>query len=641
MTAETITVSNGYDELAACSDSVSTGDARDRLKHTLFSALESAENTLVDAPTSLGKSHLIATTPWREYPEITGGEPVIHVHQTRDARDEAVERSIEASGVEYKVIKGREETCPVARGDYDSEFSAPDGSLPSEWFRQRCDVESILFSDAHKHFSNKRQMPCSTGGECPSKTQWPNGIRRDGEARFDVIHITAPLVNVPDLTEDANVIFDEQPTYNLSGAEITQLNDALNGLLHDRSDGNLNRNDLMYAVRRGRDNILSRVRQTLDKEVTDSQLFGHSESHKLTRKFGLALSQVQTVCSGQRRVGRYDNLSVVLNEKDDVSVVQERPRLSEARCVVGLDAFPVEHLWREHTVPDLDTVHVLSLDERQKWRREERGLEVVQLGAADRSYSRGWKSKGASKKADAIIRWLREKHGDDFRTCITTKALKSEVERKMENAGISDTTVLYYGNLKSKNDFSGESVGLLLGCIDPGDDPVLDQLALCGFDAGPEIGVNDDGETIRLPGRNFVGEDADSAQQSLASVRENNLAQAVGRYARKPDTDSTGATVYVWSAALPDSLTDKTLDESYTSVTKTRSKIEQYVQEAQGSVTKKEVATECDVSRPTAWKTLKQMVTQGVASVSEGTGDYGADEYRYQRGELKTAVEFS
>jgi hypothetical protein len=41
--------------------------------------------------TSIGKSYKISSTRWEARDDITGGRPVVHLLETRDARDEAIE----------------------------------------------------------------------------------------------------------------------------------------------------------------------------------------------------------------------------------------------------------------------------------------------------------------------------------------------------------------------------------------------------------------------------------------------------------------------------------------------------------------------------------------------------------------------
>jgi hypothetical protein len=96
------------------SDVPSTEEARRRLEERVVEAITQNEEVVLDAPTALGKSHTVATKPWRGVDD----QPVVHLHATRDARDEAMEASRDAN-VKAKKLRGRRGACPVARGDYD------------------------------------------------------------------------------------------------------------------------------------------------------------------------------------------------------------------------------------------------------------------------------------------------------------------------------------------------------------------------------------------------------------------------------------------------------------------------------------------------------------------------------------------
>jgi hypothetical protein len=204
----------------------------------------------------------------------------------------------------------------------------------------------------------------------------------------------------------------------------------------------------------------------------------------------------------------------------------------------------------------------------------------------------------------------------------------------LTDAGVTDPDLMYFGTLKSRNDFVDETVGLVVGCIDPGDDRILDLLALQGLDARPKL----DDEGKRDYGREFVGPDAEAAAEFLASVREDNLAQAVGRYARQPESGSSKATIFVWSAALPDHLTDDHVRGVISTVTGLKEKIEQYVRD-EGQVTTRKVVENCDASKGYAYDVLQELAEQNVVSVFKGAGYNGADEYHYMSGSLGPSVD--
>jgi len=640
MTINSISNSDGYDELTNSPNGVTTSEARDRLEDTLFSALESGENTLIDAPTALGKSHTVATTPWRDHLDIIGEKPVVHIHQTIDARDDAIEDIPDE--IDYHVLRGREESCPVARGNYDNELIAPDGSNPSDWFDQKCNVEEIPFSRVHRRLRKAIGcLPCNQNGSCPAGSQWREWTTEDDEPRYDVIHMTQKFAFVNGLIEGKNVIFDEQPDFEMSITESTRdhLRQSISNLLHRRSDGKYTISDLMTSARHRWEEPLEELTSLLEGEVTDEWLFSREETHRLAAKIGRAIASAKSI-SDTRYCGRDGNLTVVFTDKGKLRYIHRRPALEQARCVIGLDAHPVNQLWKANTIDDLEQKAILSDTERDWWRQHERDLHIIRIGNARRSNSNGWQSDTEEDHADAIIRNLREKYGEAFRTAICASSVKDDVRRMLEAAGVAVPDLIHYGNEKSQNKFENESVGCLLGCLDPGDEPIFDWLALCGLEAEPETLI-EDGEVTRKPGRGFTGPDADAADDFLGSVRENHLAQSVGRYARNPSDKESGATVYVWSAALPDSLTDEVLTTAYTNVTEMRKEIAEYVRGSETPVTNLDIREEFGVVRKTAWESLTMMVDQGIATVSKGTGTDGADEYEYTEGELRTTVEFS
>jgi hypothetical protein len=95
-----------------------TDDARDRLQNTIHEVMRHEDDRIVDAPTALGKSYAIASTRWATLPDVTGERPVVHLLETRDARDEAIANAQEHGGT-FHVLRGRHEACSVAAGDYD------------------------------------------------------------------------------------------------------------------------------------------------------------------------------------------------------------------------------------------------------------------------------------------------------------------------------------------------------------------------------------------------------------------------------------------------------------------------------------------------------------------------------------------
>ncbi|ELY85783.1 hypothetical protein C485_11298 [Natrinema altunense JCM 12890] len=502
-----------------------------------------------------------------------------------------------------------------------------------------CNVRNISFHEAHKQLTQRRDLPC--GEYCDAVTQWWDISDGDDEPEYDVLHTTANFAHVDDLIEEANVIFDERPEYGLtfSDHERIQFQRATTNLLKHRSDGEYAMIDLRYAVIRDEPELQAELREYFEDEVTEGWLFRREETHRLAPAIGRAILDSEEVCAG-RYHGQDGRVEVVMSGLDgEIRHVQHTPDLSQARRVIGLDAFPSETRWEINTVGGLSQKIVLSPAERNWWRRNERGLVVKQIGEATRSYTQDWKGAGETK-CRSLIQKVREIHGEAFRSCITPNSIEQDVRQMMVDADVEEPTTMHYGEQKSRNDFSNEEVGLLVGCIDPGDENILDLLALCEVVAKPRRMVTESGEQKRAPGRDFVGPDAEVAREILASVRENNLAQAAGRYARNPDDRNSGATVYVWSDALPRMLVDEEIGTEYRSATAKQAGFVQVLEENPSGVTAKLIATETDSDKSYVISWLEEMEQQNNITKSVGTGYQGATEWKWCGGDLERSVVF-
>ncbi|WP_147270890.1 DEAD/DEAH box helicase family protein [Haloplanus salinus] len=647
---------------------ITTETAEIRLQQAITDALRNSENSLLAAPTGLGKTHIVATTPWRDFPEITGNQPVIHISQTIDAREDAVRMSEEA-GVKYTVLKGRDEVCSVARGDYDRQLHRIDRLTASEWLKKKCDRENISFAEAHDYLSRQfGGLPCGRGRQCSSKTQWQNVPRKDKQPEYDIIHATATFAKLGQLTAGTNVIFDERPDYAVPVRQ-NKLRKAVTGFLHNRTSNakEYDWEDLIKLTQRvnPQSGVLDDLTEGwFDKLETYGKLFEEDVSKRekfksmgatnaLVPAIGRAMVSAYPVGNGRYR-GQSDLLTIVFDAKNNVRVIHERPDLSKTRCVIGLDAHPSERLWQFHTGIEFQPGELLTPEERQYWRTVERGLYVVQIGSNTNPLTSGWRTSKQETEVKAIIDALHEKAGEAFGTAICPKEIKRDVEQIMRNAGIEEPQLMHYGEEKSRNEFGEERVGLLLGCIDPGDHAILNNLALLDLFAEPEtvvdedgnVVVDEDGKELRAYGRGFIGEDADAANEFLESVREMHIAQSIGRYARNARDTNLGAIVYVWTDAIPEDMVDHRISGVRLYRGKKRDAIANYVYETDEPVTKKEVVTALrdDLDGLTdkyVWQVLSQMADQGVVSRSKGTGPYGADEYEYRAGKLEPSIDLT
>jgi DNA-binding IscR family transcriptional regulator len=308
--------------------------------------------------------------------------------------------------------------------------------------------------------------------------------------------------------------------------------------------------------------------------------------------------------------------------------------MSQAHVVLGLDAFPTKPLWELNTGVSFDVNHLLSEPERRVWRRREKQLRVVQVGSNANYCTHGIKN---TEKVRALVGELRDRHGNAFKTAITSKAAEDSLKKLMEDAGVDNPTLLTFGEQNSRNDFGDEDVGLVVGCIDMGDGPVLDRLAELGLEARPirtstkcshcegdECRKCNHTGRKRASGRGFVGPDARVAERICDSVRRNEVKQAICRYGRNSTDQTDSATVYTYTNVIRPSLLLDGDSEGVDIHADKKSKVIAFARE-QDETTAREVSDNIDVSRKHASDVLKGLVEQGYASVDRGAGSYNRD----------------
>jgi hypothetical protein len=309
-------------------------------------------------------------------------------------------------------------------------------------------------------------------------------------------------------------------------------------------------------------------------------------------------------------------LRVVYDENYDIKILQAVPDFSEARCVIGLDAFPTEPKWEANTLTDIGFDRILSEEEEHQWRRNERQLEIVQVG----SNKNTWTWRGFNpEKVSGLCAELRHQFGDSFSSGITSNEFESELRDEMRGAGINDPLTTHYGMEKSVDTFSGKEVGLVAGCISPSSEQIKDWLALLEKDATPKREVYDE-----YVGQDWIGPDASIAEELLADVREKHVLQAVGRYARDPDDPKDGALVYVLTNVLPEEWVDRHINDAETLAEKER-EILSVLADASDGLTRRKLADKVEASKKHVCDTLEKCRGSEWLQVAEGAGFYNAD----------------
>jgi len=629
--------------------------------------MSNGNTTVLDAPTALGKSYTTATEPWLRRQSTTGDAPVIHLHATTDARDEAAAETAGSMST-GEVLLGRKEASPVARGDHDPQpddedpeiVVTIDGQPASEWFDAMCDGKGLAFSTAlaiarRRNDQGLDELP-PIGEEDPAVAQW-DGVPRDdeGEPSADVVHATHQFAHVPSIRLHTNIVLDEQPDYRQELGQ-DRIRRMINAYL--KEIGAPVRNYEAFVRLAERDNLagdaaaersrLSKMLTTPSDDLPAEWYVENNDAHALasgiTRAVWKALDKEEPDTNGRMSTKvyheppRFDTdengdaagtwLSLVIDEDHTVRRVRSTPDFRPARAVVGLDAHPSMPLWKLNGAPGMTRDSVLDSTERRLWRRFERGLTVVQVGDATRPRSGDnaleWMN---DDRVRAVLQRLRENYGDGFKTALSTVQTERQVRELLDEVAggcsIDEENTMHYGEEKSRNDFASEEAGYVYGCMDPGDEMILDTLAELGLDATPSTAETEDGEIVREKGRTFDGDDEEKADAVLASVRENHVAQAAGRYARDADGDR-GATVYVHTDAAPTGFVDvETPGVEWLATDLQRSIIDTLTEREEA--TAREIADAVDCSKEHVRDTLKKLEDRELIERKAGEGYNGAD----------------
>jgi len=644
-----------------------TDAARDALQEAINEVMRNEDDRVVDAPTALGKTHTVAATRWGAREDLTGDRPVVHLLETTDARDEAIDIAEEHGG-SYHVLLGRHEACPVAAGDHDPREVAEcddedrqevtvDGEPASQVIDRLCDHKGLPFSVAHtlvdEHNDQDVDLPCG-GDSCHAIRQWD--VYREGPEGRDywpLVIATHNFAHAPGLRMRTNLVVDEEPDYEVD-LSTDRVRAAVNAYLQE-IDAPVSTWEAFVQLSTydgfGDDaaNERDALEDALYQEPPQEWYFNEPDAHVLApalaraifhaedrangRQAGKTVFEPPRLEAGAREEDEWNRewVSVVLDESNDVQTVRTVPDFKAARSLIGLDAHPAEPIWQANTLPWMATKQVLEPEARRLWRRYERGLRVVQVGDATRPLSGDraldWLD---DDKLAVLLEHLVDEYGADFRTAITTAQVEDRLEELMTDAGVATPELMHFGNEKSRNDFATEAVGLVNGCMDPGDEYIVDLLAELDLEAEAETAVDDDGEEYRAKGRGFEGADAETAQAILASVRENHIAQAAGRYARDPEDPTTTATVFVRTDASPPGFADVEVPGVEWAFTDLQEDIVEDLRVHDGARTAREISEDVGCSKEHVRQTLDRLRDgdgPNVVQAVRDEGEHGATLY--------------
>lgn len=563
---------------------------------------------LVDAIPTTGKTHAAA--------RVTSAidEPILivsHLHETRDT----LVREIDSDTLVR--LPALERDCPTVTDDH---------PLSEELSNQNARGASPYFL----HQRRRNELPCMDSGDCPYVE------RRDAAIDADVLVGHPTHVLSEELVEGRVVIFDEDP----GDAYRTQFNtaqrtQAANQFLQGYDQLDVSRVDQVKALASldeiggvGANDVLETL-GSIGESARQTEALeedGHAEAPSIT----LAALELQRQAL-QEMAGDFDDpyaedlrqnlglgyvelpdgTTVVEDLESEALYIRRPPDLSGAAAIVGLDGTPRPAVWKGRLGVDNLVHRQLLCDEcRGTYLTEHVGYEFIQTTEGANPYSSGQHVNDA--QCYALLEAASKYHDQQVPVITTKKAQTRLFESSLDGPHLSDpsissfvTNVRHYGDLRSSNEFEGESVGIVLGSPHPGDAPIKVAAAFEGYLAQ------------RGDGRGMDLDYGIADRPFLQHFREDKVAQAVFRFGR-----SSPATVYVHTAALPDWLAAVTRRPKEGTIVRTRNDGERSIirtlREEGGGEAKEIHAREVvEIGERQVRKLLKRLYKEGLIERSD------------------------
>ncbi|WP_435128353.1 hypothetical protein [Halobaculum sp. D14] len=612
-------------------------------------AVEDASIIGAQAPTGLGKTGTAIRTLANAGEDVTGCEPVVVALPTTDARDGKTAFA-EQFGIDTLVLEGRHDACAASDGLHDEELPNMKSLPVSDWIAEQAE-KGLTIREIHTRLKEKlgREPPCRQDGECPALKQWGEFHQEE----FDVALCTHEMLHAKMLRDSTNLVIDEMPHYTMglsgSGPSRQHIREALT-LRLQKADAPLESwTELRDKLRHNPDSQL--LEETRDAILSSPQpktdwYFQQANSHRLDEGMLLAILNGEATACGTMYSGSTtypqtpeagtarEVVTVVLDEDYTLQRIWQVPLFEEVRSLVCLDAHPYEQRWAANIGMDVPFLSVLDEQEESRWRHQERGLTVVQVGDARRPLTNG--DNLSETKAKALLAEIVEESEGDFCSVVAPQSVEDEISGWLDQMTPRDAKSMHYGEEMGRDDFGNEDWGAVFGHIDPGDEDVMDYVAYHRLDAKPEmktcdkcgdnsvpsstcIHCNDDGK-VRARGRGFDGADADAAEEILKGVTERHVAQSIGRFARNAGEDNGGATVYAWTSVIPDKLVDVRAEGVETTFGEEQVEMLEVLKSQGDWVSTRELTDEVGCTRKHITESLGQMVDRGLVEREKGRG---------------------
>jgi hypothetical protein len=521
-------------------------------KEAIAAAYEGADDALIDALPSMGKSYgavLAASESDIPVTFLTGrGEK----EQYQQIADWAAECGMEVGNLREQtgdvyLAPAFHRDCETACGDHGEEWA----NLVDGWYQRGATPQEI---HALTDMAQGDEIPCRENGTCSWSDRWDF----DPED-FDLIIGHYAHGHRPSLTVGRAIVVDEFPEEyensfqsGLEGA-VTGYLQATDALPYDDYTELLeNRDD----VQRRSDALAWFQMEGVERDGR-GVILGDDEYHALApiATFTLLATATDDADLGNGYetadlpdgpgVGVFDRGRDSVNNSSAVHLLQPPESFRYSRCVVGLDGTPTREMWNMATGLRLDERTILE-GRRPEYIETALQLKIIRTTNAVKPYN---SPDHVNVEQDAaLLEAIADKHEQQPAVVTSSTALL-----EWEDAGVIDRedgavsvdkgpvkAALWHGNVLGSNEFENESLGAVIGSNHYGDGFVKRWGAYAGK-AVERVDESNAGKGTDLS----YGPFGDKIRDHM---REHDTLQAIFRFGR----DGNGAVVYCHTNTLPE-----------------------------------------------------------------------------------------
>jgi len=519
-------VTDGWDWRKAAThgeDDLDIEDARDRCFSTIVDALNSADQVLIEALPTLGKSYSSVAAAAETDKPVT-----ILTGRGRKEQYEQFRTWAREHDLDVYTLPSAKRDCDTANGEHGEDWAR----RFDDWYTRGATPQDI---HANAEYELGRPLPCQEheGQECPYTSKW-----RFDPDDYDILlgHYSHAMKRT--VVQGRSVIFDEFPGQAYETALGHALPGAVSYFLETTSEIPFDDYTDLIENRRDEQRRADALAWFDDQDLErDPDLVFGSDAGIASAPlavFTILAGPANGLGNGWEYANLDDGRIGLFDREQGVVYLLTPPDLPYTSSLLALDGTPTKEMWEIALGEQLNHRQVLTTDERQEYITESLNHRYIRTTDAVKPYNSA--DHIAVQQDTALLEAVHGQH-DQQPGLVTTATAETQYETAGEANPLAHISASkHYGNVLGSNEFKQKRLGVVIGSNHFGDRYI------------EKWGAYANTSVERGDGRGRDLSYGEFGDKVLTHMREHETLQAVMRFGR----DGNGAVVYVHTDTLPD-----------------------------------------------------------------------------------------